>query len=443
MILVFLTHRFSVEFTNDLFTTYNLNNIPTENSSGLAIHREPRNAPLIFAESMLNDSEKDAYIPNPLHNNIYYVPQGEITNLNSIESNVIYFQPGIYYMPWNYHAFLSKNVTWIYLSPGSYIKGAFQFQSTNETLKVTGFGIISGEKYVYEADTNNSYYHTNNSQCWSTCVKALRFSSSEINELNLFLHGITISEPSYHTFVVYGNEQTFHMNVQFYHQIGSWYWQTDGLEMYPDSSLQNSFFHSNDDIFKMYHSNVRINNIIVWKNENGPILQWGWTPRSIENITVDKIDIIHNRIWWSDIKHNTCVINSATYYADTEATNTADPNQFIRDIILSNIRSEGMNPCAMRIYSLSSFQSIKIENLWIEQWNQLHASSQISLFKAFTDKSGNSVQIGNQSKDGNGLAIVNYTIGTTKVSRINDNWRDFQIGRLDFDANLWDNWDAV
>ena len=390
---------------------------------------------------MIDDTEKDKYIPNPIDNQIYYVSEGEVNNLNPIESNVIFFKPGIYYMPWNYHALLSNNVTWIYFSPGAYVKGAFQFQSSNNLLKVTGFGIISGEKYVYEADVNNSYHHTKNSECWSTCVKALRFNSTN-DEQMLDLHGITISEPSYHTFVVYGNEQTFHMNVQFYHQVGSWYWQTDGLEIYPQIIVQNSFFHSNDDVLKIYHSHVQINNIIIWKNENGPMIQWGWSPRSIQNVTIDQIDIIHNRIWWSDIKYNTCVLNSATYYADMEATDTADPNQWIVNLTISNVRSEGMNPCAMRIYSLSSFQLIRIENLWIEQWNQLDRTSQISLFKAFTDKNRNQVHIGNQSKDKNGLAIVNYTVGTTKVSRLNDNWQDFKIGRLDFDGNLWDNWDA-
>ena len=101
-----------------------------------------------------------------------------------------------------------------------------------------------------------------------------------------------------------------------------------------------------------------------------------------------------------------------------------------------------MNHCAMRIYSLSSFQSITIQNLWIEQWNELDKYPQVSLFKAFTDKYGNTVYCGNQSIDKKGLAILNYTVGSIKISRINDNWQDIHLGRLGFDANLWNNWDA-
>ncbi|CAF4650520.1 unnamed protein product, partial [Rotaria magnacalcarata] len=64
----------------------------------------------------------------------------------------------------------------------------------------------------------------------------LRFTSDYGKEQYLQLHGITISEPSYHSFVVYGDDQTFHMSVSSYHQVGSWYWQTDGLEIYRGSS---------------------------------------------------------------------------------------------------------------------------------------------------------------------------------------------------------------
>ncbi|CAF3548685.1 unnamed protein product [Rotaria sp. Silwood1] len=374
-------------------------------------------------------------------NDIYYVSPGRVNNLNTVSQSVIYFEPGIYYMPWDYHAHLPSHVRWVYLAPGAYVKGAFQFESTDD-VKVTGFGVLSGEKYVYEADTNNNYHHTIVEQCWATCVKMLRFNSGFNKQQHLHLQGITVSEPPYHSFVVYGDEHTFHMSVSSYHQVGSWYWQTDGLEIYSGSLVENTFFHSNDDVLKIYHSDVKVNNIVVWKNENGPVIQWGWSPRTIRNVIVDGIDIIHNRIWWSDIKFNTCIINSATHYADTDSTKTADPNQFITNLTIANVRSEGMSPCAMRIYALSSIQCVIIRNLWIENWNGLDKYSQISLFKAFSDKNGRKVTIGNQSQDKKGLAIENYTVGMVKVTKAADNWRDIHLGRLAFDAELWNNWNA-
>ena len=112
----------------------------------------------------------------------------------------------------------------------------------SQTLKVTGFGALSEERYVYEADVNNGYRHTNNNQCWSTCVKMVRFDFADGIEQYLDLHGITISEPPYHSFIVSGDEQSFHMSVQLHQQIGSWYLQTDGLEIYPQSLIENCFF---------------------------------------------------------------------------------------------------------------------------------------------------------------------------------------------------------
>ena len=100
----------------------------------------------------------------------------------------------------------------LFISAKSHIKGAFQFQST-DSMKVTGFGVISGEKYVYEADVNNNYHHTNSTQCWVTCVKILRCNSVDGKEQNLDLHSITIAEPPYYSFIVYGDEKTFHMSV--------------------------------------------------------------------------------------------------------------------------------------------------------------------------------------------------------------------------------------
>lgn len=96
-------------------------------------------------------------------------------------------------------------------------------------------------------------------------------------------------------FFVFGNEQSFHMSVSSYHQVGSWYWQTDGLEIYSTSTMGNAFFHFSDDVLKIYYSHVRVRNIVVWKNENGSVVQWGWSPRTINNTVVDGVDITHSR----------------------------------------------------------------------------------------------------------------------------------------------------
>ena len=39
--------------------------------------------------------------------------------------------------------------------------------------------------------------------------------------------------------------------------------------------MNSSFFDANDDALKLYHSNLTVNDIVVWKSENGPVIQLG------------------------------------------------------------------------------------------------------------------------------------------------------------------------
>ncbi|GEM_PF-1896091 len=436
-------YRFSVEFDFDLLTSYNdmsgatgqLTLTPGANAR--EVHTEPQNALLIYAEPMLNAQQQVDLIPDPQVDNIYTVPEGEVNNLNSITQDVIYFPAGTYFMPWNYHAYLPENVRWVYLEPGAYVKGAFQFRDAETDYKVTGFGVISGEKYVYEPDTNNGYMHTVAENCHGSCVKMLQFQSSS-NTQNLTLHGVTLSEPPYHSFVVYGDESSFAMDVAQFKQIGSWYWQTDGLELYSGSTLKNTFYHSNDDVIKLYHSNVTAQNVQIWKVENGPVIQWGWAPRDIDNVTLSNVDIIHNRMYWADQKHNACVINSAKAWWDTGADNTADPSKTISNLSLNNIRSEGKTLCAMRLYALSNWQNININGLTIDELDPMPQSAHYSHFEALWN-SDYSAQV-SVSDNPNGLNIHNYIVDRQPVSKALNNWNADEIGRMNFSGELWDKW---
>ena len=126
----------------------------------------------------------------------------------------------------------------------------------------------------------------------------------------------------------------------------------------------------------------------------------------------------------------------------TGSNRTAKPDTRVRNVRLENIRSEGLNLCAMRLYALSSWENIEIRNLWIEQWNELDVQTQASRFQALSNHRGVRVRIGNEVRDGNGLAIENYVVRGERIRKAGDNWRADRLGRLDFDADLWDNWNV-
>ncbi|MDQ0573848.1 family 49 glycosyl hydrolase [Agromyces albus] len=447
-------YRFSVEFDPQLITVYNTmagasGELTTEADGNRAIHTEPQNSMMIFAEPKPTGADAERLIPTPESGSIYAPEPGLVNDLGAVTEDIISFGPGTYYMESDHHAVLPANVKWVYLAPGAYVKGAFRFfHDTQTNYKVTGFGVLSGEQYVYEADTTNGYQHNVNDNCHVTCVKMLQFESSDA-EQTLDMQGVTINEPPYHSFVVYAHEgaaevgvERFHMNVENYKQVGSWYWQTDGIELYSGSQMKNTFFHANDDVLKMYHSDVTIENTVIWKNENGPVIQWGWTPRNIDGVNVTNTDIIHNRMYWKDVKYNTCIFNSSSHWEDMGAIDRADPNTTVKNMHFVDTRVEGMTNCAIRVFALSDTENIDIDGLEIDAWNELDIDAQASLLKRYTDPAGTKVTIGNEIADGNGLSLHNYRIGGTPILKAGDNWASDELGRLSFDGDAWDSWNA-
>ncbi|MGQ1799040.1 family 49 glycosyl hydrolase [Kocuria oceani] len=441
-------YRFSVEFDPQLYTAYNDMSgdsgvLTTDPEGNRAIHTEPRNSMMIFAEPTLTGDEKKRLVPKPSSGSIHYPAEGKVDDLHTIDEEIVYFRPGTYHMGSDYHAMLPANVKWVYLAPGAYVKGAFRFpDDTQNEYKITGYGVLSGEQYVYEADTANDYNHLSGaSNCHASCVKMLQFASSD-KQQHLDLHGVTINEPPYHSFVVYGNEKTFAMDVGNYKQVGSWYWQTDGIELYQGSQMKNTFFNANDDVLKMYHSDVTIDNTVIWKNENGPVIQWGWTPRNIDNVAVTNTHVIHNRMYWKDVKYNTCVLNSSSHWEDMGSTTTANPDAWVKNMRFENITVEGMTNCAMRVYALSSTENIDIKNLQIDAWNDLEPNSQVSHLNRYSNPENQKVTLGDETSQGRGIGLENYTVGGVPVTKADNNWAHDQLGRLGFDAEVWDNWNA-
>ena len=241
---------------------------------------------------------------------------------------------------------------------------------------------------------------------------------------------------------MYGNEDgDFQMEVNNYQQVGGWYWQTDGLELYKGSSLRNSFLHSNDDVIKLYHSDVSVDNNVIWKVENGPVFQWGWGPRTISRIQVSNTDVIHNRMWWRWTK-NHCIFNSSPSIIDVDSTATADTTQEMTDVSFVNTNVEGMVNCVIRIYALEGMKRVTIDGLHVESWNKMSPEGHMNNFTAFTDPSGRPVTIGNQVRDHEGLLIKDYTVGGVTILKSKGNWASNKLGRLDFDGRLWENWDT-
>lgn len=429
--------QLSVEFADDLVTARNdlsgISGTLVEGSAGPAVHTEPRHALVIFV-----DPPRPELAPTDADGTIFRPAPGRLQNLDTVAADIIAFGPGTYEVPATTHVYLPERVRWLHLEAGAYVRGAFEFRGEQDDYRVTGHGVLSGEHYPYECDRAHGYRSRpdGTGDAHATGLRMLQFFSRERPQ-RLSVSGITIVNPPYHSMVVFGDEDSFRTTFANYKQVGGWYWQSDGLEVYGGGSVGHSFFHANDDVFKLYHSDTTIENCVVWKGENGPVFQLGWIPRNLHDITVRGIDVIHNRIGWKDVKQNTGIINSARHYSDPGAENKADPGQVVRNVLFEDIRCEGMSPVALRLYPLSSWKNVVIRNLSIERWNELPLEAVASHLKPGWNPDRS------RRADVEGLRLENYRVGGEPVSLRRDNWRHDQAGRLDFDGSQWGKWDAV
>lgn len=441
--------RFSVEFADDIWEYRRSSGLQTEthyvqnvDPSGdyyvesyddtmPVVGREPTNSLLIFASPFPLEDLVPA-----IDDDTFEVEQGLVTGLDSIDQSVVYFGPGVYYFTGTAHGILSSSVSWVYLAPGAYVKGAMQYNKGDSDLKASGFGVLSGEQYVYQANTAENYSNIKSDE---TSLKMWRGNEVTAGQ-KWTINGLTTNAQPFNGMDFYGDTDSFTVDVSDYKQVGGFFYQTDGLQMYPGSQVRDVFYHIGDDGIKTYHSNVNAERFVVWKTNNGPIVQMGWYSRNISNITINDIDVIHCRyntyLDWAP----RALIGSSSSYLDSEATDTADTSTTISDYTVSNIRAEGLSPGLISLNMLSNIDNFVVENAWIEEFVPLDVD--VSAIQGFTDKNNNGTKVtmGANSEDGIGLRIANYSVGDEQISFDAGNWNQNSTGKLSVDADYEDSW---
>ncbi|RDW63509.1 putative dextranase protein [Coleophoma cylindrospora] len=444
--------RFSVELQDDLWVyrnagtgadSYYVQNINPEGAGYVqnytndmpTVGVEPRNALLIFASPFPTPD----LVPND-HVNTLYVEPGLVTGLDSTSKSIVYFAPGVYYFTGTAHAILSSSVSWVYFAPGAYVKGAVEYSSSAPCLKATGFGVLSGEQYVYQANTDAGYANIKS----DTSSLHMWRGDFQTNQ-TWTVHGVTMNAPPFNSMDFYGDVGASSVYISDYKQVGAFFGQTDGMEMYPYSYARDIFYHTGDDTIKTYYSNIVAERMVVWKTSNAPIIQFGWSQRNLTNITVDSIDVIHTRYHTQAEEYPRALIGSAASYTDATSTLTADINSYISNYTVSNWRAEGISPALIGINPLANIDNFHIENIWIEELANQTTLIDMSTIRVFTDANhGNQpIQIGQNSPDNIGLTIKDYYVGDTHITLADDNWDSLSQGRLNIDSSYWGRWTAV
>ncbi|KAI0134661.1 dextranase precursor [Xylariales sp. AK1849] len=368
---------------------------------------EPHDALLIFASAFPSSD----LVPDQSAPETYVVWPGSVPDLSAITNAVVYFTPGVYYMSATWHATLSSTVNWVYLAPGAYVKGAVQFTTSASTIKATGLGVLSGEQYVYQANTAENY---TNVQSNGDSLRMWSGYSTYDQQQTFILTGVTTNSPPFNSIDFTGDLDTISIDQSDYKQVGAYFGQTDGTTLYQGSTVRDTFYHSGDDTIKTYGSYISVRDVVVWKGKTAPIIQFGWAARELHNITVDGLDVIHMK-YSSNGSHPSIIGANQVYDVAETETDTADLSKWVSNLYFGNIRAEGIGGNLMRICPLANYYNITIENVSLESFSVRTNGIYESELPLFTDASGNTGAM-------TGFVIRNFTVGGESISQAAGNY---------------------
>jgi hypothetical protein len=221
-------------------------------------------------------------------------------------------------------------------------RNAWSSKALRSSFKVTGPGVLSGAKLPWHLKKDFTY--TSNDDWWAH-VKGLQFAVS-----NITVKDITIAN-SPHWVLSFINDDDERSKGVFdnFKMVGAWTYNNDGLPnpAGATSVIRNAFIHANDDAFKIYNSGSTISNCVVWQANNGAVIQFGWFPKTVSNVTVRDIDVIHFENWYGVNQVNRAVIN----YANAGGPGT------ISNIRFDNFIIEGP---VLRLFGLNTVGSAQV-----------------------------------------------------------------------------------
>ena len=246
---------------------------------------EAREPLFIFANSM------PAQRPNLLDDNVFTGSQ-ILANPSLLDENrlqTIYFGPGVHTI--SEPVFNGNGVvlgpesdaarfpslpsnTMVYIDGGAYIKGLFHVKDRVENVHFVGRGVLSGVDYPHQNAT------------WTTHM--FEYEGFGNRSSNIGIEGVTIVDTP-KTCVTARNGPIAIDNVKCL----SWHANSDAIATGPGSSVTNSFFKVYDDVIKLFHSDITVDNIAIWHQQTGSAFQLSWNlTTDVSNVNVSNIDVI-------------------------------------------------------------------------------------------------------------------------------------------------------
>jgi len=208
-------------------------------------------------------------------------------------------------------------------------RDAWHSMPLRASFKVTGPGILSGAKLPWHLKKDFTY--TSNDDWWAH-VKLLQLAVT-----NITVEDVTLCNSPHWvlSFINDGDART-RGTLDNFKMVGAWTYNNDGL---PNPSgttsiIKNAYIHANDDALKIYNSGSMITNCVIWQANNGAVIQFGWFPKSVSNVTVNDIDVIHFENWYGVNQVNRAVVNYANAGGPGTISDIRFKNFIVEDRVL-------------------------------------------------------------------------------------------------------------
>ncbi|KAF4500613.1 dextranase [Fusarium agapanthi] len=221
-------------------------------------------------------------------------------------------------------------------------------------------------------------------------------------------------------------------HIRDYKQVGAYYFQTDGSQMYR-GSVRDVFWHVNDDAIKLYLSGAQLHGLTIWKARNNAIIQMGWKPRNVSDVSVSKLRIIHNRWIKPDAYVSSAILGASPLYGDPKEIDV----QRTMQVKIDDVVCEGICAALMTIAPMQNFDLV-ISNIHFEM---LHNDTEQRLGRSVVDMDAGEGMDNYTPGQGNstlGIHIKNWTIGEVEVDKKNAG--EDRLGQLKNNPMFDGNW---
>ncbi|MEO6850090.1 MAG: hypothetical protein ABI166_05650, partial [Mucilaginibacter sp.] len=277
-------------------------------------------------------------------------------NIPSTKS-IVYFPAGVYSLGGRW--VIPATVTHVYIAGGAYVKGYLyrnvQNQNFYSKIMINGRGIISNEGFPFHypataTDQNASHMYT---------------PISLYGGPGSTLEGLTFIEASYFNVCTVVDNMTIN-NVK----INGFRYNNDAISVVGSGiTISNCFMRDNDDSIVPYGNNITITGCVFWQLQ-GSVIQLGWTPHSMSNLTISNSIVLHDKsptaTWASE---GDCgfisAMNKYTTTASADINNFTITNIVFDTPVLRFMDIRGDRNGKSTAYPIPwVFRNFKVTNIW-------------------------------------------------------------------------------